>query len=162
MKCFCNTFRDSGAHRLCAINAVRVRAIAECQAAGMNTACIQLHCTYPICATCTHTVHGSACRHTDMPAAGNAPNGSYVAMNSARVTIIRWPGACAACKTTCVCTDHRHFMLTKGPCKAVLQTKKPRHNCRGILPEDYSGLGASTGHTPAHAPHSMQVSASIT
>lgn len=33
---------------------------------------------------------------------------------------------------------------------------------RAHFMQDYSALGAETGHTPAHAPHSMQVSASIT
>lgn len=45
----------------------------------------------------------------------------------------------------------------------ILHDKKPRLTSAGAYCQwTYSGLGASTGHTPAHAPHSMQVSASIT
>ena len=44
------------------------------------------------------------------------------------------------------------------------QKKRPRRSGEAFLRccKDHSALGAPTGHTPAHAPHSMQVSASMT
>ena len=44
------------------------------------------------------------------------------------------------------------------------QKKRPRRSGEAFLHccKDHSALGAPTGHTPAHAPHSMQVSASMT
>ena len=44
------------------------------------------------------------------------------------------------------------------------QKKRPRRSGEAFLRcrRDHSALGAPTGHTPAHAPHSMQVSASMT